>query len=181
MKLAARVIVLVVALLVVCGGSTSAHPLGNFTVNHYVGLDIRGDGLSIDYVLDLAEIPAFQLRGAIAPDPSAACAVLSRDLGVALDGAALAIRVGTGTVSFPPGQAGLDTLRLECTFRALWTLGTTPHRLAGDHGSGGRCHDRYRPSGRQPLGPPDRVPTRCLQLVTRCADGGSAYLGRCFE
>ena len=44
MKLAARVIVLVVALLVVCGGSTSAHPLGNFTVNHYVGLDIRGDG-----------------------------------------------------------------------------------------------------------------------------------------
>ena len=37
-----------------------AHPLGNFTINQYAGLHVRGDSISIDYVLDMAEIPAFQ-------------------------------------------------------------------------------------------------------------------------
>jgi ABC-type nickel/cobalt efflux system permease component RcnA len=129
MRLVSRVSALVIGLLVLSAGSASAHPLGNFTVNHYAGLGIRGDGLSIDYVLDLAEIPAFQLRGTIAPDPSAACAVLARDLAVTLDGAALALRVDAGTVSFNPGQAGLETLRLECGLSTRWTLDSTPHQL----------------------------------------------------
>ena len=129
MRFAARVSALVMALLVVSAGPASAHPLGNFTVNHYAGLEIRADGLSIDYVLDLAEIPAFQLRDTIAPDASAACAVLRRDLAVTLDGAALAFRVDTGRVSFPPGQAGLETLRLECAFSAGWSLDATSHQL----------------------------------------------------
>ncbi len=37
-----------------------AHPLGNFTINHYAGLQVSPDSISIDYVLDMAEIPAFQ-------------------------------------------------------------------------------------------------------------------------
>jgi nickel/cobalt transporter (NicO) family protein len=37
-----------------------AHPLGNFTINHYAGLQVAPDGVGIDYVLDMAEIPAFQ-------------------------------------------------------------------------------------------------------------------------
>jgi nickel/cobalt transporter (NicO) family protein len=129
MRLASRVSALVISLLILSAGSASAHPLGNFTVNHYAGLGIRGDGLSIDYVLDLAEIPAFQLRGTIAPDPSAACAVLAQDLAVTLDGVALVLRVNAGTVSFPPGQAGLDTLRLECGISARWSLDSAPHQL----------------------------------------------------
>jgi nickel/cobalt exporter len=129
MRLAFRVSAFVIALLILSAGSASAHPLGNFTVNHYAGLGIRGDGLSIDYVLDLAEIPAFQLRGAIAPDPSAACAVLAQDLAVTLDGAALVLRVNAGTVSSPPGQAGLETLRLECGLGARWSLDSAPHQL----------------------------------------------------
>ena len=38
----------------------NAHPLGNFTINHYAGLQIAPDRVEIDYVLDMAEIPAFQ-------------------------------------------------------------------------------------------------------------------------
>ncbi|MBV8886635.1 MAG: hypothetical protein JO235_21930, partial [Chroococcidiopsidaceae cyanobacterium CP_BM_RX_35] len=38
----------------------SAHPLGNFTINHYAGLQVAQDGIGIDYVLDMAEISAFQ-------------------------------------------------------------------------------------------------------------------------
>ena len=39
----------------------SAHPLGNFTVNQYSGLAVRSDGVDVNYVLDMAEIPTAQL------------------------------------------------------------------------------------------------------------------------
>ena len=56
----------VVAALVVVGvilaqpREASAHPLGNFTVNHYAGIELAGDRVFVRYVLDLAEIPTFQ-------------------------------------------------------------------------------------------------------------------------
>ncbi len=37
-----------------------AHPLGNFTVNQYAGLHVSREKIMVDYVLDMAEIPAFQ-------------------------------------------------------------------------------------------------------------------------
>jgi nickel/cobalt exporter len=129
-KNVARVVALAAALLVIFPVGAAAHPLGNFTINHYAGLALRPDGLSIDYVLDLAEIPTFQLRGAIEPDPAAACGSSAQQLTAALDGVPLAIRVDAGRVSFTPGQAGLDTLRLECSLRAQWTLDHASHRLA---------------------------------------------------
>ena len=42
--------------------SVSAHPLGNFTINHYAGLTIAPDRIDLDIVIDMAEIPAFQER-----------------------------------------------------------------------------------------------------------------------
>jgi len=129
MKLVARVAALVLGLMVVWTGSASAHPLGNFTVNHYAGLDISADRLAIDYVLDLAEIPTFQFRDTIAPEPVAACSLIAHDLVVTLDGAPVMVSVAKGSVSFRPGQAGLDTLRLECAFGAPWNLGASPHDL----------------------------------------------------
>jgi ABC-type nickel/cobalt efflux system permease component RcnA len=38
-----------------------AHPMGNFSVNHYARLEAGGDGIRVQYVLDLAEIPSFEL------------------------------------------------------------------------------------------------------------------------
>lgn len=130
MRIAMRVGALVLALLVSFPISASAHPLGNFAVNRYAGLELRADGLSIDYVLDLAEIPTFQLRAAIAPDPVAACGSIAEQLIVALDGTPRAIRVDGGRVALTPGQAGLDTLRLECSLRAPWSLDRTTHGLS---------------------------------------------------
>ena len=37
-----------------------AHPLGNFTINQYVGLNISHEMILVDYVVDMAEIPAYQ-------------------------------------------------------------------------------------------------------------------------
>ncbi len=46
----------------------AAHPLGNFTINHYAGIRIEPDRILLDVVIDQAEIPAFQARLAFDAD-----------------------------------------------------------------------------------------------------------------
>lgn len=41
----------------------AAHPMGNFSVSHYSRLHFKSGAVEVTYVLDLAEIPAFQLLG----------------------------------------------------------------------------------------------------------------------
>ena len=48
--------------------AASAHPLGNFTVNRYAGLQLSPGRLEVDYVVDLAEIPTQQERPSIDTD-----------------------------------------------------------------------------------------------------------------
>src|SRR5271168_5025639 len=38
----------------------AAHPMGNFSVNHYSGIDLRNDKIIVRYFIDLAEIPTYQ-------------------------------------------------------------------------------------------------------------------------
>ena len=62
---AARLAVLFVpvsVLVAAWGGAALAHPLGNFTVNTYSGLIVGPDRISVDFVVDMAEIPAFQAK-----------------------------------------------------------------------------------------------------------------------
>jgi ABC-type nickel/cobalt efflux system permease component RcnA len=39
----------------------TAHPMGNFSVNHYARIEVGPHGATVRYVLDLAEIPSFEL------------------------------------------------------------------------------------------------------------------------
>src|SRR5271163_896875 len=39
----------------------SAHPLGNFSANHYMRFETTPRGIEMRYVMDLAEIPTFEL------------------------------------------------------------------------------------------------------------------------
>lgn len=108
-----------------------AHPLGNFTINHYSGLAIRPGMIEIDFVIDMAEIPAFQEisridldgNGLVDEAESAAylpgqCQALGSGLSLAIGGKQVELLGSEGNLSFPPGQGGLSTLRLNCTFRA---------------------------------------------------------------
>ena len=56
----AGLVVAAFALVLATAGTASAHPLGNFTVNHYAGVELAGDRVYVRYVLDMAEIPTFQ-------------------------------------------------------------------------------------------------------------------------
>ena len=46
---------------VLLAGIAFAHPMGNLSVNHYVRLEPGAKGLDVTYVLDLAELPTFEL------------------------------------------------------------------------------------------------------------------------
>jgi ABC-type nickel/cobalt efflux system permease component RcnA len=50
-----------VAALLVCAMTAGAHPMGNFSVNHYARIQPEAQGVELVYVLDLAEIPTFEL------------------------------------------------------------------------------------------------------------------------
>jgi nickel/cobalt transporter (NicO) family protein len=108
-----------------------AHPLGNFTINHYAGIRVEPDRVLLDIVIDQAEIPAFQSRldfdtdedGAVSDEESdagrsAACTDLSRQLSLTAGAAALPLRLAEAGLSFPLGSTGLSTLRLVCGFSA---------------------------------------------------------------
>ena len=61
--------VLSAAVALLAPGTASAHPLGNFTVNRYAGIELAGDSVYVHYALDVAEIPTYQLGSQIrAPD-----------------------------------------------------------------------------------------------------------------
>src|SRR5262245_24500646 len=46
----------------------AAHPLGNFTVNQYSRLEVGREAVYVYYIVDMAEIPAFQERQTIDAD-----------------------------------------------------------------------------------------------------------------
>jgi nickel/cobalt transporter (NicO) family protein len=115
-RLAAAAIVLAA---LVAPAIAIAHPLGNFTVNHYAGLEVAGDTVYVRYALDLAEIPTYQL-GADVRRPGYATR-LARELVVTLDGRRVPLRVVTKRVTSRPGAGGLPTLRLDVVYRAAGT------------------------------------------------------------
>jgi len=113
-----------------------AHPLGNFTINHYAGITVSSSVIHLDLVIDMAEIPAFQERQALdtnrdgtVDDSEAAagaatdCAKLVGAIRLGRDGTALALSPTAQAMSFPPGAGGLSTLRLECGFDATLAPG----------------------------------------------------------
>lgn len=126
----AAVLTAACALALVPATTASAHPLGNFTVNRYDGLVAAPGELRVRHVEDLAEIPATQAG----PDldrlgrdgwARKRCATAARDSEVRMDGRAVPLTVRDARARVRPGQAGLDTLRVECALTAPLPDGDT--------------------------------------------------------
>ena len=117
---AGRGLALAAALLALGPAAATAHPLGNFSVNHLTVVRVSEDRVEVRYLLDKAEIPTFQERGS-APGAvlAAARAEVARGLRLRVDGRAVALRArDAGRIGFPPGQGGLTTTRVELLLRA---------------------------------------------------------------
>jgi len=122
--------------------SAAAHPMGNFTINHYSALTVAAKQLDLLYVIDMAEIPAYQELGTIRADHntdltaaeratylSGKAKELAGGLHLTVDGTALPLTpTGTPTLAFPPGAGGAATPTLRMELRYTATLPT-------DHGS----------------------------------------------
>ncbi len=118
MRRSALLAVLVVAALtaLVVPRGAAAHPLGNFTVNHYAGIELAGDRVFVRVALDLAEIPTFQV-GAEVRRPGFA-RKMAVDLDLRLDGKRAALATVSSRTSERPGAGGLPTLRFDAVYSA---------------------------------------------------------------
>ena len=103
-----------------------AHPLGNFTINHYSSLEFAEETARITYVLDFAEIPTLQLKARLDANGDGklsdreANAYLDAEMPCLVEG--LRLRAGDEVLpleilrrsaEYRPGQGGLSTLRVE--------------------------------------------------------------------
>lgn len=120
-----------------------AHPLGNFTINHYARLEFGTNQLRVRYVLDYAEIPTFQEKQSMGADNNGQVADAQRSayldthlkqlignlkLTVNHQPVALLVEPGSAQLEFLPGQGGLEVMRLSAWLDAPFTLvsnGTT--------------------------------------------------------
>jgi len=127
-------------------GAATAHPLGNFTTNQLVQVRIDSGEARIHYVLDLAEVPSFQLSqrhdadgdGTIAgaergPLRDELLAEIGGELALTADGRDVALGEPSGVeLSFPQGQGGLRLTRLEADLPAPLPTGVETVEVAND-------------------------------------------------
>jgi nickel/cobalt transporter (NicO) family protein len=115
-----------------------AHPLGNFTVNHYHGLRLYPDHIEDSAVLDEAEIPTLQGRttvdsdgdGTVAAEERSAFAVttcerIASGLLTTANGNTVTWKVTASAFSYHAGAVNLPTGRTECLLRAAADLRTS--------------------------------------------------------
>lgn len=126
-----RLLVLTTVALALMTGTARAHPLGNFTTNVHLGLLFTPGWLDLSLVVDMAEIPAFREKRAMDLDgdtivsatevedyATEACDGFRPEIILRLETGVLAFESRGANLTFPPGQGGLDTLRIECRFGA---------------------------------------------------------------
>ncbi|MER5863523.1 high frequency lysogenization protein HflD [Kitasatospora sp. NPDC002040] len=115
-----------------------AHPLGNFSVNHYLGLTVHQDHITATAVTDSAEIPTLQEQSRVDRDgdgtvndaeraawAAEGCEHVTSRLRLTVDQAVRppAWEVLSASFRYEDGTAGLRTSRLECRL-------STPLRIA---------------------------------------------------
>jgi ABC-type nickel/cobalt efflux system permease component RcnA len=111
-----------------------AHPMGNFSVNHYSKITLESDRIRVNYFIDLAEIPTYQELqqanlSASAIDPnstavleyvSARGAELGHDLIIEVNGKQTPLHLVSSGVIFSPGAGGLPTMKMGFLYEATY-------------------------------------------------------------
>jgi hypothetical protein len=144
----AAVGLIVIGAIILIAAPASAHPLGNFSVNTAAALRVAPDGVRVDYVVDLAEIPTLQAKPDLDADGDGRfsdaeqvayrereCARVAAQSHLSVDGSDRAV-VGAGVaLTITPGLAALTTSRIECRLDAAGDLPRGVHdvRFTSDY------------------------------------------------
>jgi len=119
-------VALLMTIVAACGNKGFAHPLGNFTINHFSKIQVGHGRVQIHGVIDMAEIPTFQELQAIDTNGdgqtseaelsrfvSLTAAPLAEQMILIVDGERVPLTVVAQKAKLPLGAGGLPTLRIE--------------------------------------------------------------------
>jgi len=109
--------------------ATFAHPMGNFSINHYSKIIPGAHAIEVDYIIDMAEIPTFQQmqESAVVPKANDLSLVrylqreseaLKQGLSLLADGKPLILQAVSRQAIFPPGAGGLPTMKMGFVYVA---------------------------------------------------------------
>jgi len=118
-----------------------AHPLGNFTISRFSQIQLNGNRIDVLYVVDYAEIPAFQEKQRIADDPGYLAqrgGQLAQGLVLEVGVKRLSLVVGDQSVAFASGQGGLQTMRLQVLLSTTLPTASTQSAVYRDTNYSGR-------------------------------------------
>ena len=122
-------------------GSALAHPMGNFSINHYGRIQVGEKSVEILYLVDMAEIPTFQemRQFGIVPKTDDLSALryldgqetqLRQGLSLECDGQRIELTTVSRRVEFAEGAGGLPTMKLALVLRGKLDGVAGTHRLA---------------------------------------------------
>ena len=132
-------------------GPAQAHPLGNFSINHYTALRTEREAVVVRYVVDLAEIPTFQEiqetglvpeagHPSLGPYLARRAERLKQELRVEANGRRLDLQVDSTAIEFAPGAGALPTMRVDVVYRGqLGAVGEAVQLTYQDGNHAGRA------------------------------------------
>ncbi len=108
-----------------------AHPMGNFSINHYSRIEVLEDSLGLRYIIDMAEIPTFQELGEIDTDGdkdssqeeqktylSRKAEEFKKGLSLKLNDKPIELAADSSDMVFIPGAGGLPTIKITVEYSA---------------------------------------------------------------
>lgn len=121
--------------------SAFAHPLGNFSVNQFSRVEVEKTQIKIRSILDLAEIPTFQLKSEIDTDKDGIYSQSELDdyaekitpqqisnLFLSVDGNEMRLTESSKKISVHDGEGNMPLIRVE------WNLtADLPSEISGNH------------------------------------------------
>ena len=130
-----------IILVTLCAVSAFAHPLGNFSVNQFSRVEVETAQIKIRSILDLAEIPSFQLKSEIDTDKDGSYSQSELDayaakitpehlanLQLSVDGQKISLTESAKKISLHNGEGNMPLIRVE------WNLtGNLPDGMTGNH------------------------------------------------
>ena len=122
-KIRALVAAAVCLVATVAGAApATAHPLGNFTLNRYARVEVSAGVVRVYYVIDLAEVPSYQVRKVVDADPDGyvdgQVAAVIDGLELELDGRPVALRAVRQALGRPRGEGGMRRVRIDALLEA---------------------------------------------------------------
>lgn len=117
-----------------------AHPMGNFSINHYSKLSVGSKVVDITYLIDMAEIPTFQdmREFNLQPDPAnpeverylaAQGEKLASGLSLQIDGRPIPLTPHSRHIEFAEGAGGLSTMKFRFELRGVIDASSASHHL----------------------------------------------------